>query len=141
MSGTVKKLLTVGAAASALMLATAGTSYAADALNAYEPAGAESWGNVEWFNNGNSVRVTGYHVRDVECDGNQVYTQVFIKEYTGNTRNLRTDRKSDGCGQKSLSDLTWHAGGRPFRLWLTVCEDNWGGDDCSDSRISDNPFG
>lgn len=136
----VKRSLTVVAAASAVVLGATGVSHAAERLNAYEPAGAESWGNVEWLNNGNSLKVTGYNVRDIECDGNQVYTQVVIKEYTGNTKVLRTDRKSNGCGTKSLSDVVWHAGGRPYRVWLTVCEDNWGGDDCSDSRTSENPY-
>jgi hypothetical protein len=122
------------------MVTGGGTAQAATNVNAYEPAGAEAWGTVSWLNNGNSFKVTGRGLSDTECDGNQVYVQVVYKPYSGDTQVIKANRKSDGCGSVNLADVRWDASGRPKQVWITVCEDNWGGDDCSDSRPVPNPY-
>ena len=81
--------------------------------------------------------VTKY-AHDTDCDDEGVYTYMVIKQTVSQ---YTTPRVNDSCsgGASSTSGGSFQGSNNIKGIWVYVCEDTWGSDDCA-SNYYDSPY-
>jgi len=129
-------LSAVTAAMTALLLLLVSSPAWADGSLSASRSGVKSTAYVD-FTGRYDFKVSSWKLSDTSCDSSSVIAYVF-----NNFGKIRQRDNNSGCGSTvSLPDVRWHSSqGRTQYVYLRVCVNSLGGNECTSGPKQYNPY-
>lgn len=130
------RLSAVTAALTALLLILISSPAWADGSLSAKRSGVKSTADVT-FTGRYDFKVSSWKLSDTSCDSSSVIAYVF-----NNFGEIKQRENSTGCGSTmSIPDVRWHSSrGRTEYVYLRVCVNSFGPNECTSGARQYNPY-